>query len=356
MTRRLNIVFVIAMLAVAGLACNLTDGGQDAPAAVPEADAPVVEIRVPVNGMSFAEGTGVIIQVVGTDSGSGVSRIDLQVDDLPAGSSPAPNASGQSAYIANFTWTAQGIGAHSISAQAFRSDGTASAPAIISITVIEAPPTDIPEPTATPTTVPEQPTEEPTEEPEPTEAEPEPTDTPTGPRATTSAGVNVRSGPSTFYQVIGGLIAGTELELTGRNADSSWFRTPYGLSEGWVYGPLLTLAGDTASLPVINVPPPPPTPVPPTAVPPTSIPPTAPPAGPSIEFSSTSVDGTSYSPGTCISFFWNVSGIREVYFDNQPTVGQSSAERCPTSTTSYTLRVVLLDGGVTERTITVSIN
>jgi uncharacterized protein YraI len=363
MTRRSIITFVLAMLALASLACNLTGTG-DAPADAPAAavEAPTVEIRVPVNGMEFAEGTTVIIQVVGTDNGTGVSQIDLQVDDLPAGSLQAPNPAGQTAFIANFEWPAQGIGGHSITAIAMRADGTASPPATISVNVVQAqptavPPTNTPEPTAVPEEQ-EPAEEEPTEEPEQVEEEPTEEPTPSGPTGVTTAGVNVRRGPGTGYDVIGSLLAGFEMELNGRNADSTWFRAPYALSEGWIYAPLLTTSGDTGSLPVINVPPPPPTatPIPPTPIPATAAPATTAPSQSTVDFRSTATDGQTYPPGTVIRFIWNVTGVKEVYFDGQAVTGSGEAERTVNSSRSYTLRVVYPDGSVREFSIPIGIN
>ena len=353
MTRRPYILIAIVALAFAALACNLFGGpAEPAPEVQPQApDAPSVDIRVPVNGMSFAEGTNVIIQVVGTDSGSGISRIDLLIDDIVVSSSAAPNAAGQSAYMVNFDWPAAGVGAHSISAVSARQDGTTSTPAIISINVVQAQPTAVPTPVPTETPV-EQPTEVPTEE-EPTEEAPEPTAAPTGPRAQTTAGVNVRNGPGTGYDVIGSLLAGTEMDVTGRNADNTWFRVPYYNAEGWVFGGLMSVSGDVNSLPVINVPPPPPT-----ATPiPTAVPATAAPSTPTFRFWSTN-PGSAVAAGTPIRFYWEASGIKAIYFNGEPVTGSNSAgvERIVNSTTTFTLRVVFPDDTVREESITVTVN
>ncbi|GAB4572460.1 MAG: hypothetical protein Kow0077_11960 [Anaerolineae bacterium] len=354
MTRRPFPIIVIAVLALAAMACNLF-GAPAEPAqqqTQPEdSSAPSVDIRVPVNGMSFAEGTNVIIQVVGTDSGPGVSRIELQIDDVVVSSSDAPNPAGQSAFMVNFEWPAQGVGAHSVTAIAFRQDGTASTPATISINVVQSQPTAAPTATPEPTQPPE---EQPTEEPAPTEEQaPPPTATPSGPRAQTTAGVNVRSGPGTGYAVIGSLLAGTELDITGRNADNSWFRVPYYNAEGWIFGGLLNVTGDVNTLPVINVPPPPPT-----ATPiPTAVPATAAPAGPSYRFWST-YPGTPVAAGTTLRFYWETSGIKAVYFNGDPVTGVNleGVERTVNSTTTFTLRIVLPDDSVVEERITVEVN
>lgn len=354
-----NLLVVLVLLALAALACNLS--GDTGPADSSAAALPTVNIQAPVSSMSFVEGANVVIQVVGADTGAGISRIDLQIDDLPAGSSTSPVAAGQSVFIATFEWPAMGVGAHAISAVALRADGTASAPTLISINVVaapatEAPPTDIPPTEVPPTEAPaeddtaEQPAEEPTEE------------EPTGPQAVTNAGINVRSGPGTDYPLMGSWLAGTELELTGRNADNTWFRAPYYLGEGWMFAGLLDVSGDVNTLPVINVPPPP-TAIPPTAVPPTIAPApvaTAAPAGPSVNYWSTIEDGKTYDEGTCFRFFWETSGVKAVYFEGEAQTGSNSGgiERCPsgTGTKSFTLRVILPDDSVDERQIFVTLD
>jgi uncharacterized protein YraI len=359
---RFVIVFVISMLALSALACNLpgssdTPAGGDAPAAA--ANAPVVDIRVPVNGMSFAEGTNVIIQTVGTDAGAGVSRIDLLIDDVAYGSNTAPTAAGQSAFITNFEWVAEGQGLHSITAIAYRQDETASTAATISVNVVAAQPTDVP-PTATPEVTevvteeapePEAQAEEPTAEPtaEPTQD--------TSPRGTTTIGLNVRNGDSTFHAILGALPNGSEVDLLARNADSTWFVVPFGLTEGWVSAFYIDVADgvDVNGLPVRTAPPAPPTSTPvPTAVPATAVPPTA--TGPSVDFRSTVGDGQTYPSGTCFTFYWTATGISEVYFDGQGVPGQGQREVCPTASRSYTLRVVYTDGSTREFTIPVGIN
>lgn len=110
-----------------------------------------------------------------------------------------------------------------------------------------APPTPAPtsEPTAAPTTAPT--------------AQP----TPVVPVAVVNAAaVNVRSGPGTDYGSTGTLAAGQTCAVTGRNQASTWWQLSCPGINGWVFGELLALAGPVASVPVMQVAPPPP-PVPP---------------------------------------------------------------------------------------------
>ncbi len=71
--------------------------------------------------------------------------------------------------------------------------------------------------------------------------------------------INVRSGPSTDYPVIGVLIAGQKVPALGRSVGGNWVQIAYpGVQNGlaWVYSPLVTIDG---VLPIIE---PPPTPTP----------------------------------------------------------------------------------------------
>jgi hypothetical protein len=71
--------------------------------------------------------------------------------------------------------------------------------------------------------------------------------------------INVRSGPSAKYDIIGVLIVGQTVPAQGRTPGGDWIQIFYpGVpdSTGWVYSPLVTVSG---SIPVVE---PPPTPTP----------------------------------------------------------------------------------------------
>jgi PKD repeat protein len=80
--------------------------------------------------------------------------------------------------------------------------------------------------------------------------------------------LNVRQGPGTNYPVLGVLLNSQKAEITGRNADATWWQikfpgTPDGV--GWVSAAFAT-AENIANVPIVNAPPapqpPPPTPTP----------------------------------------------------------------------------------------------
>ena len=61
----------------------------------------------------------------------------------------------------------------------------------------------------------------------------------------TDSGIRIRQGPGTDFEVMGGLVSGTCMQILGRNQDSSWV---YIVTEenqaGWVAAWLLTIEGD----------------------------------------------------------------------------------------------------------------
>jgi hypothetical protein len=80
--------------------------------------------------------------------------------------------------------------------------------------------------------------------------------------------VNVRAGPSTYYDQVGVLIPGQTSAIIGRNPEGTWFEIEYvggpnGI--GWVFKDLVRVVGDLNTMPTV-IPPPTPT-LPPTATP-----------------------------------------------------------------------------------------
>jgi heat shock protein HslJ len=84
--------------------------------------------------------------------------------------------------------------------------------------------------------------------------------------------------------------------------------------------------------------------------------PTATPA-PGVTFT---VDRTQIKAGECVTFYWKVESVREVYFYRQGqnwqdhgVTGEESRTECPPVTTTYFLRVVKLDGTVETPSIAI---
>jgi len=82
-----------------------------------------------------------------------------------------------------------------------------------------------------------------------------PTEGPTACRLSSSTGgtVNIRSGPGTNAGIIGALVAGQTLAVTGTVPDSSWYQINQLGSVGWVGATVVQLQGNCAGVPVVGM-------------------------------------------------------------------------------------------------------
>ncbi|MXX24716.1 MAG: SH3 domain-containing protein, partial [Caldilineaceae bacterium SB0668_bin_21] len=69
--------------------------------------------------------------------------------------------------------------------------------------------------------------------------------------ATVGEDVNVRNGPGTEFDRIGGATAGEAYTITGKSADGEWWQIDFAGQSGWIYGPLVT-ATDAEDVPVVT--------------------------------------------------------------------------------------------------------
>jgi hypothetical protein len=76
-------------------------------------------------------------------------------------------------------------------------------------------------------------------------------------RALANTGINLRQGPGTNYPRISGIAAGTQIPITGRIADNSWWQVRVGVNIGWVIDDFVTIYGICTAIPVVQPPPPP---------------------------------------------------------------------------------------------------
>ena len=76
--------------------------------------------------------------------------------------------------------------------------------------------------------------------------------------------VNVRSGPSTAFPPLGTIPKGAQHEISGRNAENTWYAFSFNGVQGWVYMGLLNVENADLITLALNIPntpvPPPPTP------------------------------------------------------------------------------------------------
>lgn len=68
---------------------------------------------------------------------------------------------------------------------------------------------------------------------------------------TTAGAVNFRSGPGTGYSAYRQLALGTQVAITGRNSNNTWYRVVVNGQEGWLFATLVSVTGDINSLPVV---------------------------------------------------------------------------------------------------------
>lgn len=128
-------IFSILSLAVLLLvtACQL---GQSAtPTATPGASKPNVVIVAPPSNAAFQVGDEVKVQSTSVDS-DGIVLVELLVDGQPVQNSPTPNGQPQSQFSVIQTWTATGLGTHTITVKATNAR-LVTAEAMITVTVTQ---------------------------------------------------------------------------------------------------------------------------------------------------------------------------------------------------------------------------
>ncbi len=218
----------ISVLLLAALACNIPGIGGGGASAEGK---PTVTITSPPNNASAVLGQEMLIQSTATDT-VGVVRVDLLVDETLVRSDTAPNPEGQTSFSLLQGWTPTTAGQHTIKVIAYRADGTASDPAIITVTVTE----ESAGTTATPTS--------------------------SACTARTNTDLNVRTGPGTAYPILGVLGVGQTTTVTGRDGTNTWWQIAYPAGpggSGWVSGAYVTLSGDCSAVPIGSYGAPPPT-------------------------------------------------------------------------------------------------
>ncbi len=277
-------LWMLSVMAVLTAGCSLNTS--ETPETV-ISGAPIVRIASPQPNATYLASVSVNIQVVVTNAGEDIAHVEIKVDDQIISDIANPNSSDLPSFTINESWTAVGVGAHTLLVTAYRADGTASDPATVTFTIIERGSTETVAPTQSQPTV--QPTsatedeggETPSDEAPTDDASPQLPDDPTNepeeapvsdntPSVATARftmGVNVRSGPGTNYAPpIGSFAAGDTAEITGVNPAGTWYEVRYYNTEAWVAAQYVEVLGDASGIPVDQGPPPPAnTPIPTTA-------------------------------------------------------------------------------------------
>lgn len=123
--------------------CNLRQSGAPTDTPFPTPDIPRIRFMFPENNSSVVEGTDLAVEVLAEDSGAGVAKVQLIVDEVLQGEGKPEISSSVPAFSVKIHWVAKGIGLHSLRAVAFREDGKSSDAANMVLLVIQRP-TDVP--------------------------------------------------------------------------------------------------------------------------------------------------------------------------------------------------------------------
>ena len=324
-----------------------------------EVQIPVVVITAPVDGGRIAVGEPVTVQATASDPG-GVVRMELWVSGVNVAETTSPVAQGQPTLTGSMPWTPLAPGSYTLEVKAYNVANRVNEPRSVTVNAAAGASAQTTTPTATPGT-------------------PTPT-VPSTPMLTALTDLNIRTGPGTFYDLIGLLPAGAKAEITGRDETRQWWQIRSNLGtdgRAWIVAdPEFSETTNTETLAVIPAPPTPTgtptntptatpsatptptpthTPAPATLTPtPTDTPTVTSTATPSEQIQFT-VDPTEIEGGECVLVTWRVTGVKEVYYQDQGVAGQGQRTECPVQTTTYTLRVVKQDNSEEKKEITVEV-
>lgn len=343
------VALVLIILGMAAVTAYFLLQGRNAA----ETQIPVVVITAPVEGSQVTPGQPVTVQATASDP-SGVRRMELWVSGAKIAETASPVSQGQPTLTGSMQWTPQAPGSYTLEVKAYNVANRVNEPRSVTVNAAAG------ASTATPTSTPEPGTPTPT--------------VPTSPMLTALTDLNVRVGPGTLYDLIGLLPAGGKAEITGRDETREWWQIKTQLGpEGraWVIAnPEFSETINTDALPVVPAPPTPtgtPTDTPTATATPTNTPPaTSTPAPPTNTPTSTAsptpsqqiqflIEPTKIKSGECVQVGWNVTGVKEVYYQGQGVAGQDRRTECPTQTTTFTLRVVKQDNSEEQKQITVEV-
>lgn len=115
-------LLICVLLVIAG--CNLTN--EPIPTATPAPPMPEVQFLFPANEATVVEGTDLDIELLASDEGIGIARIEFLVDEEVINERGPEISAAVPLFTVRMNWLAQGQGRHTLSAIAYRPDGTAS--------------------------------------------------------------------------------------------------------------------------------------------------------------------------------------------------------------------------------------
>ncbi len=142
--KRARLVLPLTMLMALALACNLGAQSPDAAqitatalgsTAVAQSNVPEVEIQSPADNSEAVVNTEVQVYVRATDQ-TGVTRIEMRVDNLIVDTSASPDPNGSPTLASILSWTPNASGPHVLQIVAFRGSVQGN-PKNLTITVVD---------------------------------------------------------------------------------------------------------------------------------------------------------------------------------------------------------------------------
>ena len=319
MKKHTKILLLLAIMALLGLATFAIAFAQSGPQVI---------ISSPIPNQKFTPGELVSVVVTAVDA-QGVARLDLAVNGQVIARHANPNPAPNQPFLVDFRWEPNTYGTQIIQVFAYNTANYVGQSDQVLVQIVTSSGQPGPEPGPIPTATPNFPYV----------------------KVTGAQSLKVRSGPSTRYPQIGALAYGQTAQVTGRNdiGEGNWWQIVFlagPAGHGWISGnPAYATSYNTGNVYVVAAPP---IPLPPTPTPAPT------PSGPIHQFS---VDRTRIHAGECVNFHWHVTGVRAVYFNGQGVGGENqSQQECPTSDTTYTLRVEETNGNVLYRDIRIYVD
>ena len=346
---RIKIFLFWATVIVVLAGCRLT-----------KAPAPVVTMVKPENNAVLTVGKAADIKAIAV-SQSGIDRIEFYVNGRLT---DVTDAAGEQSFTMTSRWTPSATGSFRLEVRAIDVNGTQSEPAVVSVSVGE--------PVAQVTVV--RSTFTPVAEEAPVAGEtvhtatPQPTatatvtltPTPQTPTLLAKTDLNIRTGPSTEFQVVGILPADMSAEILGVNAEHTWWLVAFPGApngHGWAsasvaYGTAL----HAENVPVV-VSPPTPTPIPTaTATPTPTNTPLPLPDYPIIHYFR--ADKLDIIAGETVLLQWDVSGADQIFIypgGDSGVTAPGDMQVTPDVTTIYRLVASNARGNV-EATVTITVS
>ncbi len=256
-------LLLLALFGILISACGSASPTPPAAANPPISQSPRAWIDSPLDGATLPFGE---IEVIShAASLGGIAQVELSVNGAVIRTDPNPSPS-ETLNLVRQTWLPRAGGTYQVSVRAQNTNGEWSAPANITLTILDSAPTATTSPTPAITS-----TETPL---------PSPTATPTAPlRIVLVKNSFCRAGPGQVYREITALAVGDSAEVRGISQDGFWlfvYWTKFKV-ECWIVSSAAPSDTDLSGVPVLAAPP---TPLPTSPPQPTFVPPTATPYKP----------------------------------------------------------------------------